>query len=104
LIEVIARITLKTLPLPSLRTVFRKETGSMKVLKTYILLTIGLLLVVMFQNQAGLQAQQTGLPFPDPSIPEPIDLGPLTAQSGSTPPKQSRIFDREVPGAGIAAT
>jgi hypothetical protein len=39
----------------------------MKVLKTYILLTIGLLLAVMFQNQAGLQAQQTGLPSPDPS-------------------------------------
>ena len=57
----------------------------MKILKTYTLLTIGLLLWVAPQNQAVLHAQQSGLPFPDPSIPEPIDVGPLTVQSGSTP-------------------
>jgi subtilase family serine protease len=36
------------------------------------------------QVPAVLSAQ-TGLPFPDPSIPKPVDLGPLTVQAGSTP-------------------
>jgi kumamolisin len=57
----------------------------MKVLKIYTLFAIGLLGCVVTQTQPALCAQQSGLPFPDPSIPEPIDLGPLTAQAGSTP-------------------
>ena len=57
----------------------------MKVLKTYILLAIGVLLCVTSQNQAVLHAQQGGLPYPAPSTPAPVDLGPLTVQAGSTP-------------------
>lgn len=57
----------------------------MKVLKTHTLLTLGLFLWIMPENQALLHAQQPALPIPDPSVPEPIDLGSLTAQAGSTP-------------------
>jgi subtilase family serine protease len=56
----------------------------MKVAKTYTLLAAGVLWCALTQNQGGLYAQ-AGLPFPDPSIPEPVDLGPLTVQAGSTP-------------------
>jgi len=57
----------------------------MKVLKIYTLLAIGLLLLVITPNRAGLcAAQQTGLPYPGASTPEAVDLGPLMAQPGST--------------------
>ena len=57
----------------------------MKALKTCTLLAIGLLWCGISQSQAVLFAQQAGLPYPDASPAEPVDLGPLTAQSGSTP-------------------
>jgi kumamolisin len=57
----------------------------MKAVRTYTLLAVGLLPWIITQNPAAMEAQQNGLPFPDPSIPEPVDLGLLTVQSGSTP-------------------
>lgn len=49
-----------------------------------LLLAMGLLSLVATQYSVSLVAQ-TGSPFPDPSTPEPVDLGALTAQAGSTP-------------------
>ena len=55
----------------------------MKVIQTYSLPVIGLLCFVVAQSH--LYSQQTWLPYPDPTAPEPVDLGPLAAQAGSTP-------------------
>src|SRR5260370_39547147 len=56
----------------------------MNGLKTYTLVAMGLLWCVITQNQAALYAQQTRWPYPDAYTPEPVDLGPLIAQPGST--------------------
>jgi kumamolisin len=57
-------------------------------LKTGILtmfLVLGMLPNAMAQTAAVVTAPHAALPFPTPATPKPIDLGPLTAQSGATP-------------------
>ena len=56
----------------------------MTVLKV-ILPVVGLLWCVNTLNQATLYAQEGGWPYPEAFTAEPVDLGPLTAQAGSTP-------------------